>query len=91
MSRDLPPELAGAELPDGYVVAMAARYAVVRVDRKSGRRYDHSVQLLNKDLFDVPRGVGMSWAEALQHAVANAGGDDGLSRTFRDAMRGPVH
>lgn len=70
------------KLPEGYTLALSAHYPVRLHDR-------HSVQLLNTETCDMPRGVGLNFAEALKHAISNAGGDDGLSAAFRTALQGP--
>ena len=83
---DLPQDLGALTPPPGYIVASAVRYPKVMTDHKSGRRYDHAVQLLNQALGDIPRGVGLSWSEAFDHAVTNVGGDDGLSAAVRSVL-----
>jgi len=78
------------QIPDGYIVATVSQYPEAMTDRKSGREYRLSVQILNCDTGDCPRGVGMDFASALEHAISNVGGDDGLSAAFRKAFQGPT-
>lgn len=76
-------------LPPGYVVATAVQYPRIMTDRHSGKQYTCSVQLLNTETADIPRGVGMTMDEAFAHAVENIGGDDGLSAEIRRIFQGP--
>lgn len=77
-------------LPAGYELATVAKHSTIRTDRKSGRAYTVSVQLLNRETFDIPRGVGVSIEDAIAHAISNVGGDDGLSKAVREAFQGPL-
>lgn len=79
-----------SRLPDGYIIAQVVEYAQT-MKSKSGLDYTISMQLLNKDIMDIPRGVGNTLEEAFNDALTNVGGDDGLSKFVRDLMQGTKH
>lgn len=79
------------KIPQGYKLASFARYPTARRDKKSGRRYHYTVQLLNEETMDIPRGVGLTAHSALKHAIQNINGDDGLSKMIREGARGATH
>jgi hypothetical protein len=77
-------------IPDGYIIGTVGQYPDLLTDRASGRDYKISVQLINCETGDMPRGVGMTYGEAVAHAITNVGGDDGLSKAFREIFQGPT-
>lgn len=90
-SPDRLDELSLTRLPEGYLLASVAKYPELRKDSSTGLSYIYSIQLLNKETYDIPRGTGMTLDEALTRAIDNCGGDDGLSKAFRDQLQGSKH
>ena len=56
------------KIPEGYIVATAARYSGIR--KEAGKEYIFSIQFLNQTSGDIVRGTGMTEQEAWDDAIS---------------------